>query len=122
MPGQTDNRGGPINVPQGTGGWHFESYPPTANTEHLSTVRYQMSARGTTRLTAAGVHALVAALVGYHTTNKLTAIIQRSGVTGAANPGFEVTRDSAWITILPEDALTVEALVATVFQSTTNVA
>jgi len=112
---------GPDNTPRAlaAAGWQVEASPPNAGSEHPSTVRLAISGTGRSRLTGAGLSAVLGQVASYMTGAKCTAIQLRAGST--MTPGYTVTTSGGWVDVLPEDGPTQLAALVAVLVTAGNV-
>lgn len=104
--------------PVGMHGWAIEANPPNAGAEHPSTVRLVCTSSGKTRLTAAGIVAVLGQISTYLTSAKVAAIIARSQTQTCH---IYVDRGQAYMTVLPEDGPAQITALAALFQTAANV-
>lgn len=96
---------GPDNTPRSlaAAGWQVEASPPNVGSEHPSTVRLVVNPTGAgrSRLTAAGVAAVLAQFSTYLSSSKAASVATRAGAV--ATPGCAVSAGGGYIDVLPED-------------------
>lgn len=104
----------------GGAGFAIEFHPANAGAEHRSTVRLYMATRSKSRLTGAGLSAVMGVINTYLSSSKAAAVQVRAGAT--SSPKVEVTPEGCIVDLLPEDAVTIAASLTAVVNVAANVA